>query len=86
MHVKTFLPPLSHDEEMECIKRLGEKDTNARDELILHNLNSLHYEFLSQFDSLSYPFLHNEFDFLLHLSYYSHIQHLFSISLSFSLV
>ena len=38
MHVKTFLPPLSHDEEMECIKRLGEKDTNARDELILHNM------------------------------------------------
>ena len=36
--VKTFLPPLSHDEEMECIKRLGEKDINARDELILHNM------------------------------------------------
>ena len=38
VHVKTFLPPLSQDEEMECSKRLGEKDTNARDELILHNM------------------------------------------------
>lgn len=38
VHVKTFLPPLSHEEEMDCIKRLMEKDINAKNELILHNM------------------------------------------------
>ena len=36
--MKTFLPPLSHSEEADCIKRLGENDIDARNELILHNM------------------------------------------------
>ena len=36
--MKAFLPPLSHSEEADCIKRLGENDIDARNELILHNM------------------------------------------------
>lgn len=36
--LKTFLPPLSQNEELECLNRLKENDLDARNELILHNM------------------------------------------------
>lgn len=36
--MKTFLPPLTQQEENKCLEGLKENDSNARNELILHNM------------------------------------------------
>ena len=36
--MKTFLTPLSQEEEQECLRRLSEGDKSAKEELILHNM------------------------------------------------
>ena len=36
--MKAFLPPLSSEEEKNCLKRLGQGDLSAKEELILHNM------------------------------------------------
>lgn len=36
--MKTFLPPLTHEEEEECLLRWKNGDTAAKEELILHNM------------------------------------------------
>ena len=36
--MKAFLPPLSSEEEKDCLKRLKQGDISAKEELILHNM------------------------------------------------
>lgn len=36
--MKTFLPPLSQQEENECLKKIKNNDIEAKNELILHNM------------------------------------------------
>ena len=36
--MKAFLPPLTQEEERECLERLKQGDLGAKEELILHNM------------------------------------------------